>query len=210
MTDKQDHWQAVYQSKAEQQTSWFRPHLDQSLRLIDGLGLAADAPLIDIGAGRSTLVDDLFARGFTDLSVLDVSEAALEATKARLGDAAADVHWIVADVLDADLPAAHYGLWHDRAAFHFLTDPAEQARYADLAARCVREGGFLIVATFALDGPDKCSGLPVCRYDAASLAARFANGFTPLADSRETHHTPFATDQSFTYLVLERIQQATD
>ena len=204
MTNTHDHWQTVYQTRAEQQTSWFRPHLDESLRLIDGLGVATDTPIIDVGAGRSTLVDDLLARGFSDISVLDISDAALKDAKTRVGDAASAVHWIAADLLSANLPADHYGLWHDRAVFHFLTDPADQARYVALATRCVREGGTLILATFAPDGPEKCSGLPVCRYDAAALAAHFANGFTCVADSRETHLTPFATEQRFTYLVLRR------
>ena len=208
MTDPRDHWQAVYQTKGEQQTSWFRPHLDESLRLIDWLHLAADTPVIDVGAGRSTLVDDLLARGFTDISVLDISAAALEAAKARVDSAATapgvSVQWIASDVLDADLPSSHYGLWHDRAVFHFLTDPADQARYVALARRCLREGGILLISTFAADGPEKCSGLPVCRYDADALAARFGEGFTRIADSREIHRTPFATEQSFTTLLLRR------
>ena len=212
MNDPRDHWQAVYQSKAERQTSWFRPHLDQSLRVIDGLHLAADTPVIDVGAGRSTLVDDLLARGFTDISVLDISGEALEQAKARVESLAAgqdkkpgaSVRWIASDVLGADLPSKHYGLWHDRAVFHFLTDPNDQARYVALAHRCLREGGILVVSTFAADGPEKCSGLPVCRYDADSLANRFGEGFTRIADSREIHRTPFETEQSFTTLVLRR------
>jgi SAM-dependent methyltransferase len=203
-----EHWQTVYRTKPEQQTSWFSPHLDESLRLIDGLELARDMPVIDVGAGRSTLVDDLLGRGFSDISVLDVSDAALQLAKERVGDAAGSIHWIASDVLDADLPTAHYGLWHDRAVFHFLVDPEDQARYVALAARCVREGGFLVLATFAPDGPEKCSGLPVRRYDADSLAACFGDGFTRVANSHEIHHTPFATEQSFTYLMLRR--HATD
>ena len=204
MTIRHDHWQTVYQTRDEQQTSWFRPHLEQSLRLIDTLALAADTPIIDVGAGRSTLVDDLLARGFSDLSVLDLSDAALQEAKARVGDAVA-VNWIAADVLGANLPTGHYGLWHDRAVFHFLTSPEDQVRYVAQATRSLREGGMLIVATFAPDGPEKCSGLPVCRYDAATLAALFAGGFTRVSDSRETHRTPFATEQNFTSLVLRRV-----
>ena len=205
MSLAQDHWQAVYQTKSERQTSWFRPHLDESLRLIDGLGLAADAPIIDVGAGRSTLVDDLQARGFSDLTVLDVSAAALASAAERLGASADAVHWIASDVLAAELPANHYQLWHDRAVFHFLTDAADQARYVALAQRSVRAGGFLVLSTFASDGPEKCSGLPICRYDAEALAARFAAGFVVVAASRETHRTPFDTDQRFTYVVLRRL-----
>ena len=203
MSSKHGHWQSVYQNRGEQQTSWFRPHLDQSLRLIDSLALATETPVIDVGAGRSTLVDDLLARGFTDLSALDVSEAALHKSRQRIG-AGGGVHWMVDDVLQAALPAARYGLWHDRAVFHFLTAAEDRARYVAQAHRSLREAGLLIVATFAADGPEKCSGLPVCRYDAASLAECFAHGFTALADHREVHRTPFATEQEFTYLLLRR------
>ena len=212
MTDTREHWQTVYQNKTEQQTSWFRPHLDQSLGLIDGLQLAADTPIIDVGAGRSSLVDDLLARGFTDISVLDISGDALQQARERIESAAAQrggkpgaaIRWIASDVLSADLPADHYGLWHDRAVFHFLTDAQDQKNYVALARRCLREGGILVISTFAADGPGKCSGLPVCRYDASSLAARFGDGFTRIADGREIHRTPFDTEQSFTTLVLRR------
>lgn len=203
MSSRHEHWQSVYQNRDEQQTSWFRAHLDQSLRLIDSLALPLDTPVIDVGAGRSTLVDDLLARGFTDLSALDVSEAALDEGRQRIG-AAAGVHWIADDVLQAPLPIAHYGLWHDRAVFHFLTSAEDRAGYVAQACRSLRVDGLLIVATFAADGPEKCSGLPVCRYDAAALAECFAHGFTALADHREVHRTPFATEQEFTYLLLRR------
>jgi len=209
MTSTHDHWQTVYQSRDEQQTSWFRPHLEESLRLIEQLALTVDSPVIDIGAGRSTLVDDLLARGFADISVLDLSDAALQEARSRVGETAS-VRWLAADVLAANLPVSHYRLWHDRAVFHFLTWPEDRARYLAQARRSVREGGFVILATFAPDGPDKCSGLPVCRYDADALAAEFADGFTRIADSLETHHTPFATEQNFTYLVLRRVGQAAD
>lgn len=203
MSHEHEHWQAVYQSRGEQQTSWFRPHLDEPLRLIDGLDLARDTPIIDVGAGRSTLVDDLLARGFGDISVLDLSDAALQDTRARVGDNLA-VRWLTTDILGANLPVGHYGLWHDRAAFHFLTWPEHRERYLAQAARSIGAGGYLILSTFAIDGPEKCSGLPVCRYDAASLAAVFAGAFEAVADSRETHNTPFATEQPFTCLLLRR------
>ena len=198
------HWQDVYAGKSETQTSWFRPHLDESLRLIDSRRLSADCALIDVGAGRSTLVDDLLARGFRDLTALDISAAALTQARRRMAVSGDLVRWIHGDVLTAELPAARYDLWHDRAVFHFLTDPIQQERYAAVAARCVREGRYLLVATFALDGPDKCSNLPVCRYDAAGLAARFAPAFVPVANAREEHRTPFDSVQAFTYLLLRR------
>ena len=199
------HWQQVYDSKAEAQTSWFRPHLDESLRLIDALRLPVEAPVIDVGAGRSTLVDDLLERGFIDVTALDISHAALAQAQARLGNASRRVRWMEGNVLEAQLPPARFDLWHDRAAFHFLIQAEERARYVALCARSLRVGGFALVSTFAADGPEKCSGLPVCRYEAADLAAEFGPGFETLAHSHELHHTPFDTTQNFTYLLLRRI-----
>ncbi len=202
--DRREHWQAVYQDKGETQTSWFRPHLDESLRLIDQLALAPATPIIDVGGGRSTLVDDLLARGFRDLTVLDLSIAALQASRQRLGDRGNSITWIAGDVTATDLPESRFGLWHDRAVFHFLVDEADQRRYVEQAARAVRSGGYAIIATFAADGPEKCSGLQVRRYDSASLAAQFTDHFDCVDESREIHRTPFATDQAFTYAVLRR------
>lgn len=202
------HWQDVYSSRGEGQTSWYREHLDLSLELVDGLPLAKDAPIIDVGGGRSTLVDDLLARGFQDISVLDLSATALDQSAARLGAAAAGIHWLAADITDVDLPASHYALWHDRAVFHFLTNAGSQAAYITRATRSVRPGGHLLLATFAEDGPEKCSGLPVCRYGATALAEKFAQGFAPVNQRRESHRTPFGTEQSFTYLLLRRLPAA--
>jgi SAM-dependent methyltransferase len=202
--DRREHWQTVYQNKGESQTSWFRPHLDESLRLIDALALAPGTPIIDVGGGRSTLVDDLLARGFRDLTVLDLSPAALEASRVRLDANGDSVTWLAGDITATALPEARFGLWHDRAVFHFLTDEADRRRYVAQAARAIRPGGYAIIATFAADGPEKCSGLPVCRYDATQLAAEFASGFTCVDSSREVHRTPFETDQAFTYVVLCR------
>jgi len=204
MNSNHDHWQAVHQNKGEQQTSWFRPHLDESLRLIDGCAIDKSSPIIDVGGGRSTLVDDLLDRGYTDLSVLDVSSAALAQAKQRLGERGNQVQWLAADIADADLPASHYGLWHDRALFHFLTEPSDRSGYIALAGRCLRPGGYLLLATFAADGPEKCSGLPICRYRADELSELFSENFDRVSDSRELHPTPFGTEQSFTYLLLRR------
>ncbi|HQW63089.1 MAG TPA: class I SAM-dependent methyltransferase [Pseudomonadota bacterium] len=204
--DPQSHWEAVYRGKGERETSWFREHLDTSLALIDGLALDPATPVIDVGGGRSTLVDDLLARGYTDLSVLDLSESALAQARERLGAAGATVAWHVADVVDAALPDAHYGLWHDRAVFHFLVDDAARAAYVAQAARSVRPGGYAIIATFAPDGPEKCSGLPVRRQSAAELAAALAPQFAIERALREEHATPWGTTQSFTWVVLVRVQ----
>ena len=202
------HWQDVYASKAETQTSWFAPRLARSLQLIQGLALAPQAPLIDVGGGRCTLVDDLLDAGYRDLTVLDLSDEALAQSRSRLGARAASVHWIVGDVLEAVLPAAHYAVWHDRAVFHFLTNEAAQDRYVQRARDALRPGGHLIVATFADDGPDRCSGLPVCRYDGDALAQKFGAGFERVAQLRELHATPFDSVQPFTFLLLRRTDAA--
>jgi len=207
-TSRQEHWQSVYQDKAEQQTSWYRPHLETSLHWIDALEMPHDAPVIDVGGGRSTLVDDLLDRGFTDITVLDLSEAALAQSRARLGEQAESVRWLAGDITEVELPAAHYALWHDRAVFHFLVEHDLQQHYVDSAARAVREGGHLIVATFATDGPERCSGLPVVRYDAEELAARFKPHFERVDAGRDLHRTPFDTEQAFTYVVLRRRNDA--
>lgn len=206
--DRTTHWQTIYREKGEQQTSWFRAHLDASLRWIDGLSLASDAPVIDVGGGRSTLVDDLLERGLTDITVLDLAEPALAQTRERLGERGANVHWLAGDITEIDLPASRYALWHDRAVFHFLVEPELQQRYVDAAAKAVTEGGHVLMATFAADGPERCSGLPVVRYDADALAARFAPHFMPVDAGRDVHRTPFGTDQAFTCVLLRRRAEA--
>ena len=206
---RQEHWEAVYRGKAEAQTSWFRAHLDESLRLIDALALPSDAPLLDIGGGRATLVDDLLARGFHHVSVLDLSATALADARLRLESRGDAVKWLVGDATTVELQAAHYALWHDRAVFHFLTDAADRERYVATAARALRPGGYVIAATFATDGPERCSGLPVCRYDAITLAAMFAPAFEKVAESRDVHRTPAGSEQPFTYVVLRRRHERT-
>ncbi len=206
--DKQQHWQSVYTTRDVAHTSWFRPHLDESLRLIDALDLPKDAPIIDVGGGRATLVDDLLAREFDDVSVLDLSAAALAEARERLGARGDAVRWLVADVTLAALPRAHYGLWHDRAVFHFLIDADDRARYVANAARSVRAHGHAIVGCFSPDGPERCSGLPVRRYDAPALARAFAPAFAVFRHSHELHATPAGAVQPFTYVVLQRCHDA--
>ncbi|MFC4528401.1 class I SAM-dependent methyltransferase [Dyella halodurans] len=203
-TSLQTHWDTVYREKGEEQTSWFRPRLDASLQLIDALDLPRDQAVLDVGGGRSTLVDDLLQRGFVDVSVLDLSAVAMAEAKQRLGTQAASVRWIAGDVTAVELPAARYALWHDRAVFHFLTEAAEQSRYVDAAARAVKPGGHLVVGTFATDGPERCSGMLVARYDAITLAAAFAPAFTQVTHGRDVHRTPSGHEQAFTYVVLRR------
>lgn len=197
--DPKAHWERVYGTRATDSVSWYQPHADRSLRLIEQAGIGPEAALIDVGGGASTLVDDLLARGFRDLTVLDLSEAALQAARKRLGARADAVQWRVADITTAALPAHGIDLWHDRAVFHFLTAPADRQAYVRQVLRSVRPGGHVIVATFAEDGPLQCSGLPVMRYDADGLHAEFGAAFTLVGHEREAHHTPLGTTQQFTY-----------
>ncbi|MCK6540608.1 MAG: class I SAM-dependent methyltransferase [Anaerolineales bacterium] len=197
--DPKTHWEHIYEKKAPTRVSWYQEHAQISLQFILRTGIQKTDPIIDIGGGASTLVDDLLAEGYQHISVLDVSAKALELARGRLGERAAQVNWIEADITQVDLPEGAYTLWHDRAAFHFLTQPADRQRYIETARRAVRKGGHVIVATFAPDGPDHCSGLEVMRYSPESLHSEFGSGFE-LADSvRETHHTPFGTEQKFIY-----------
>jgi len=202
--DHQAHWEKVYQTKAADSVSWYRQHLDVSLELLEHGGLSSVSKLIDIGGGASTLVDDLLERGMTGVTVLDISEAALAVPQARLGAHAKAVNWIVADILHAELPEAGFDLWHDRAVFHFLTDPVDARTYAQQAGRAVKSGGYALIAGFAPDGPERCSGLPVARRSADDIARIFAPAFF-LQQVRSEHHlTPAGTAQSFAYALLKR------
>jgi len=194
-----NHWDQVYATKSPQSVSWYQPHADQSLRLIHQTGLPLSASIIDVGGGASTLVDDLLHEGYQSLTVLDVSAAALTAARARLGEAGSRVSWVDADVTAVTLPMHAFDLWHDRAVFHFLTSGAEREAYVAAVLRAVRPGGYVIVATFAEDGPSQCSGLPVMRYSPAGLHAEFGSPFTLLGHEREEHHTPSGAVQKFIY-----------
>jgi SAM-dependent methyltransferase len=194
-----NHWDQVYSTKSADTVSWYQAHADQSLRLIQQSGLPLSASIIDVGGGASTLVEDLLAHGYTDLSVLDLSQAALSSVQRRLGVAAQQVRWIAGDITRVALPVHAYDLWHDRAVFHFLTDPAQRQAYVNAVLRAVKPGGHVIVATFAEDGPLQCSGLPVMRYRAEELHAEFGAPFTLLRHEREEHQTPAGTTQKFIY-----------
>jgi SAM-dependent methyltransferase len=193
------HWEAVYTSKAPDRVSWFRPHLDRSLRFVEAAKIAPSAAVIDVGGGASTFVDDLLERGYSNVTVLDLSETALAAARARLGDRASAVRWICADVTEADLPARTYDFWHDRAVFHFLTDPAARSRYVDAVRGSLRPGGHIVVATFGPHGPEKCSGLEVLRFTPDALHAEFGDDFARIADATEIHNTPWGSEQEFVY-----------
>lgn len=193
------HWERVYETKATDEVSWYQAHATQSLRLIRGTGVAKKAAVIDVGGGASALVDDLLAEGYSSLTVLDLSAAALSAARARLGHRAAGVSWIEADITQVDLPEHAYDVWHDRAVFHFLTTQTERQVYVEAVLRAVKPGGHVIVATFDQDGPLQCSGLPVMRYEPDSLHAQFGDHFTLLEHEQEKHTTPGGVVQSFVY-----------
>lgn len=199
------HWEHIYGTKAPAQVSWYQEHPQLSLQLIQRTGVPPTARVIDAGGGASTLVDDLVTAGFQGITVLDISGAALQLARQRLGPAAAGVTWIEADITQADLPAQAYDLWHDRAVFHFLTRPADRQRYASAVRHAVRPGGHVIIATFALDGPDRCSGLETVRYSPGSLHGEFGDDFTLVHHARETHQTPFGTEQAFLYCYCRKL-----
>jgi 2-polyprenyl-3-methyl-5-hydroxy-6-metoxy-1,4-benzoquinol methylase len=199
------HWEKVYTTKATDAVSWFQTHAGLSLDLIKATGVSRDAAIIDVGGGASTLVDDLLANGYTNLSVLDLSASALAAARNRLGSRACDVKWIEADITKADLPAKQFDVWHDRAVFHFLTTPEDRAAYVRAVFHSVKPGGHVIVATFAEDGPNQCSGLPVMRYRADELHAEFGASFSLLSHEKEAHHTPSGTVQQFVYCYCRRM-----
>lgn len=199
---KKDHWETVYESKAAQSVSWYQPHASMSLSWIAKAGLSADRCIIDVGGGASTLVDDLIGLGYQHVTVLDISRAALEATRRRLGNAAETVRWIEGDITQVDLEANAYDLWHDRAVFHFLTAAKERRAYVAQVTRSLKSGGHLVIATFGPQGPTQCSGLPVMRYAAQELHAQFGDGFRLLEHADEVHATPGGAMQQFIYCLL--------
>lgn len=204
MAGRQEHWDTVYTTKATDAVSWFQPEATRSLALIAAASPHPDRSVIDVGGGASTLIDGLLARGYRDLTVLDISAAALEAARARLGAAAQQVIWLVADVTQWQ-PDRTWDIWHDRAVFHFLTEAAQQDAYVAALTRATRPGSTVIIATFAPDGPEKCSGLPVQRYDADAVAKRLGPRFALVDQVREIHRTPWDSEQRFSYAVLNRL-----
>jgi 2-polyprenyl-3-methyl-5-hydroxy-6-metoxy-1,4-benzoquinol methylase len=194
-----EHWDRVYATKKATEVSWYQPHLGLSLRFIAEASADRSARIIDVGGGESTLVDDLLAQGYRDVSVVDLSETAIRVAKTRLGARAADVTWMQGDVTTCPLPAQHFDIWHDRAVFHFLTNPLDRGRYVRQVARSVKRGGHVIVATFGPEGPTQCSGLPVVRYDPDALHGEFGAGFELVDHVIEAHETPAGKIQQFVY-----------
>jgi ubiquinone/menaquinone biosynthesis C-methylase UbiE len=198
MADK-SHWEHIYETKDATHVSWFQEHAVLSVRLIKATGLDKAARIIDVGGGASTLVDDLLGNGYSGVTVLDISGAALQLSKDRLGQRAERVTWVEADITQANLPEGYYDLWHDRAVFHFLTDETDRAAYIQTVQRSVKTGGHIIVGSFGPGGPEKCSGLNVVRYSPESMHDEFGDDFELVDSTTETHHTPLGTDQEFVY-----------
>jgi 2-polyprenyl-3-methyl-5-hydroxy-6-metoxy-1,4-benzoquinol methylase len=195
----QVHWERIYGTKAATEVSWFRPHLETSLALIERSSADRSARIIDVGGGESTLVDDLLASGYRNVTILDISETAIDVTKARRGSLADGVEWLAADVTKAEFRTDAYDIWHDRAVFHFLTATAERAAYVERVAKAVKPGGHAVIGTFGPEGPTKCSGLDVQRYDAEALHGEFGSRFRLIDSLKELHQTPFGTTQQFLY-----------
>lgn len=199
----QDHWRQVYTDKPSREVSWFETSPETSLRMIDITGLTAGSGMIDVGGGASSLAEHLLPRGF-EVAVLDIADEPLALARERLGSKAADVRWITADIT-AWRPTIQVDLWHDRAVFHFLTTPAQRRGYVSALEAALRPGGWLVMATFAPDGPEACSGLPVQRWSAPELAQELGAGFSLVHAERDTHTTPRGSPQAFTWAVFRRV-----
>jgi SAM-dependent methyltransferase len=198
MLDRKTHWEQVYSTRKPHEVGWYQAYPEIPLRLIAATGVAKNEAIIDVGGGASNLVDALLENAYSDVTVLDLSAAALEATKARLGASSNQVAWLVADVT-LFTPPRTYRVWHDRAVFHFLTDTADRQRYLEAARAALPPGGHLIMATFALDGPPQCSGLDVVRYSPESLQQEVGHGFTLVESFGGLHITPSQGKQSYTF-----------
>ncbi len=197
--EKREHWETVYSTKAPDSVSWFQEHAKTSLNIINKLNLDKSASIIDIGGGASTLVDDLLANDYSDLTVLDLSGGALEIAKKRNRLKSKIVKWQEADVTEIKFPKHQFEVWHDRAAFHFLTKLDEREAYVRNLFHSVRPCGHIVISTFADDGPTQCSGLPVIRYSAETLQAELGEYFLLKEQLKENHITPFGTTQKFVF-----------
>ena len=204
--NRKDHWDSVYRTTAPDAVSWYQPRPALSLQLIGHTGLGKGEAIIDVGGGASVLVDHLLEAGYSRVAVLDISNTALSHARERLGARAPLVEWIEADVT-AFAPPHLFALWHDRAVFHFLTDPSDRRKYVDALERALAPTGHLIMVTFAVTGPQKCSGLDVCRYDPDSIRREMGDEFRLLEHLDETHRTPSGAAQAFTYFRFQRRRQ---
>jgi len=197
--DPKSHWEKVYRTKQPNEVSWYRPHLEISLRLIEEAAPNRNAQIVDVGGGESTLVDDLLAREYRNVFVLDVSSTALQLTKERLGASANQVNWLCGDVTTFGFSRHQFDVWHDRAVFHFLTDSKDRVSYVRQVAHAVKPGGHVIVATFGPEGPTTCSGLDVIRYGPDTLHDEFGASFRLVKHHTELHQTPAGSMQQFIY-----------
>jgi SAM-dependent methyltransferase len=201
--DCKAHWEHIYTTRAETGVSWYQDDPRLSLELIGDVAPTQGGRVIDVGGGASVLVDRLLELPFEEIAVLDISETALGKAKARLGERAERVRWVVADVTE-DPELGAFDVWHDRAVFHFLIDPDDRRSYVELARKTLPEGGHLVIATFAVDGPRQCSNLDVCRYDARSMASELGESFSLVREAREMHATPSGSPQAFWYGVFKK------
>jgi len=197
--NSKSHWKDIYQTKDSKRVSWFQEHAETSLKLIQQYVSDKQAHIIDIGAGASTLVDDLLEQGYNNINVLDISEGALAIAQKRLGHNQQHVNWLSANILEASLPQHQYDLWHDRAVFHFLTNEKDRQKYVQQVMKALKPNGKVIISTFGPDGPLKCSGLPIVRYDHDSLHDEFGSAFALLEHGKEDHKTPDGSIQKFIY-----------
>jgi 2-polyprenyl-3-methyl-5-hydroxy-6-metoxy-1,4-benzoquinol methylase len=206
MINSKEHWNSIYATKRPNEVSWTQEVPSASMKFIKSFNLPKSAAIIDIGGGESNLAKYLLEEGFTNITVLDISEQALSKAKHRLGADAAKVHWIISDINEFS-PNLRYDLWHDRAMFHFLTTEEQITRYCLTAKNAVKPNGYLTIGTFSTDGPEKCSGLTVQRYNEESLTSVLRNGFKKLTCVTEDHITPFNTKQNFLFCGFQRSQQ---
>ena len=197
--NSETHWRTVFESKASTALSWYQPHLEISLGMISRTGVSQECKLLDVGGGDSTLVDDLVRRSFSGVTVLDIASSAIERAKERLGEASFGVVWKVGDILLTPLPDQYFDVWHDRAVFHFLVEEQSRRAYVSKASNAIKSNGHLIIATFASDGPNRCSGLPTMRYTPSGLAEEFKQDFTLVECQPESHKTPQGREQRFIY-----------
>ncbi len=208
--DSKAHWNGVYADKSPDQLTWHQEVPRPSLELIAATGIAADDAIIDAGGGMSFLVEALLDAGYQDVTVLDIAGKALDSSKERLGELAGDVTWLERDLLAAGLPEDRYALWHDRAVFHFLTDDEARQQYVATVRRSLQPGGHVILATFAVDGPQRCSGLDSVRYGAEEIEAVFGDAFRLVGTVDALHHTPWESTQRFTYFHLTAVESSAD
>ncbi len=203
MEDRKSHWENVFATKAENEVSWFQTYPETSAKLLEECNPPVDGNVIEVGGGDSHFIDVLLDKGYKNIYVLDISANAIERAKKRLGSKANAIHWIVSDVTDF-VPSVKFDFWHDRAAFHFLTDENKKSKYVEIASGAIKQDGHLVLGTFSDNGPKKCSGLEICQYNPNSMAALLGNTFNTIRCFTEDHKTPFNTIQNFIFCIFKR------